>query len=274
MSKNVNVNGTAYSGISTVELNTTDGGTAQFRDVDELAGGGVTSWNDLTDKPFYSEYGELVEVLPECQPEYDEVEGMFSVFEGPSINVGETYVIKWNGVDYTCVGVDLSAMQEGCVGLGDLSMFEFDGNGEPFTFICLEGGMMILPLDGTTELTLSILGQEEIIHKIPNKYVDAITYYNIPFTAENIGSVSNRWTIDKYYSNVIKELAKPNVLVRGVCTLDGVKTLIFNVTSYDEEAIWLTHQTVESGTHLAIYSLVMYSGDSATFKVNKIALAQ
>ncbi len=36
MSKNVTVNGTNYTGVSTVKLNTTDGGTATFKDTDEI----------------------------------------------------------------------------------------------------------------------------------------------------------------------------------------------------------------------------------------------
>ena len=36
MSKNVNVNGVDYSGVSQVQLNTADGGTALFKDVDEI----------------------------------------------------------------------------------------------------------------------------------------------------------------------------------------------------------------------------------------------
>lgn len=42
MSKNIKLNNTNYTGISTVQLPTTDGGTATFQDVDEIAtsGGG------------------------------------------------------------------------------------------------------------------------------------------------------------------------------------------------------------------------------------------
>lgn len=36
MSKNVNVNGKSYTGVSQIQLVTTDGGTALFKDVDEI----------------------------------------------------------------------------------------------------------------------------------------------------------------------------------------------------------------------------------------------
>jgi hypothetical protein len=43
MSKNVTVNGKVYSGVSQIQLNTTDGVTALFQDMDEISatGGGV-----------------------------------------------------------------------------------------------------------------------------------------------------------------------------------------------------------------------------------------
>lgn len=41
-------------------------------------GGGVTSWNDLTDKPFYKEEGGKVDILPESTPISIE-DGMFAI---------------------------------------------------------------------------------------------------------------------------------------------------------------------------------------------------
>lgn len=43
MSKNVTVNGVDYTGVSQVQLPTTDGATALFKDVDEITEGGGTS---------------------------------------------------------------------------------------------------------------------------------------------------------------------------------------------------------------------------------------
>lgn len=50
MSKNIKLNNKAYNGISTVELPTTDGATATFKDVDEIqeGGGGYSESNSVT----------------------------------------------------------------------------------------------------------------------------------------------------------------------------------------------------------------------------------
>lgn len=44
MSKDVTVNGVDYTGVSQVQLPTTAGGTALFKDVDEITEGGVSIW--------------------------------------------------------------------------------------------------------------------------------------------------------------------------------------------------------------------------------------
>lgn len=44
MSKNVTVNGVNYTGVSQVQLPTTDGATALFKDVDEITEGGASIW--------------------------------------------------------------------------------------------------------------------------------------------------------------------------------------------------------------------------------------
>lgn len=44
MSKNVTVNGVDYTGVSQVQLPTTAGGTALFKDVDEITEGGASIW--------------------------------------------------------------------------------------------------------------------------------------------------------------------------------------------------------------------------------------
>lgn len=44
MSKNVTVGGNHFQGVSQVQLTTVSGGTALFRDVDEITGGDMPSW--------------------------------------------------------------------------------------------------------------------------------------------------------------------------------------------------------------------------------------
>lgn len=46
--------------------------------------------------------------------------------------VGDTYIVKWDGVEYTCTVQDASAVEAGAVAMGDMSSYGGTGNGEPF----------------------------------------------------------------------------------------------------------------------------------------------
>ena len=124
--------------------------------------------------------GARVDILPECQPPYDEEdEGAFFIENAPALLVGETYTINWNGAEYVCVGQDMSAMTPGCVAFGNLSIFGIPGNGEPFALAFVpndydaeQNAIMILPTDGTTELTISIYQDGATIQKLDNRCLD------------------------------------------------------------------------------------------------------
>lgn len=142
------------------------GQTIRVKAVD--AKGIPTEWEavDYQEKICGSEAG-MVEVLPECTPTYtDEI----FVLDDISLVAGETYVVNWNGVEYTCVAQDLSAIAPGMVAIGNLAEFGGTGNGEPFA-ILRENAWIALPFDGATEVTLAIYTEGETIQTIPPKYL-------------------------------------------------------------------------------------------------------
>lgn len=127
----------------------------------------------------YGEYTTVKEVLAECQPEMDD-EGAFVIESGaPVLTAGETYIVDWNGTEYTCAAQDLSAMQPGLCLLGNGANLGFAGNGEPFAII---GGtndegitsLQMMPFDGSTTLTISIRQEVTEVEKISGKYVEGM----------------------------------------------------------------------------------------------------
>lgn len=48
------------------------------------------------------------------------------------LEIGKKYVVTWDGTDYTCEGIDLSAMMEGAVAIGNLAFVGGPDTGEPF----------------------------------------------------------------------------------------------------------------------------------------------
>ena len=123
----------------------------------------------------------MVEVLPECQPFYNGG-GEYFITVTPTLVIGETYTVNWNGTKYECVGQDMSALMDGAVGLGNLSDFGGTGNGEPFALGAIQGeGTLFLSFNSTTELTVSIKQGGVEIRKLDSRCLpdNAVTVENI-----------------------------------------------------------------------------------------------
>lgn len=142
-------------------------------------GGGVSSWNDLTDKPFGTEIGEVA-ILPETAIEFDPESGEGAIADVLPVVTGNTYTVYWNGTEYTCVagifemeGVPLAA-------IGNLGAMTGEGaTDEPFVLIALPAeiaaqigvGCGVYAIDGSTSATVSITEQGETVKKIDAKYM-------------------------------------------------------------------------------------------------------
>lgn len=157
-------------------------------DVSFVGGSGQSDWNaaegdpgHIRNRPFYAD-PILHTVLAQTQPVYNDQDGMFYVAEAFSLVPGEEYMVHWNGADYRCTAMEIainSFFSAVCVGdIGALNGVPVTG--EPFGIACLspemadlQGGAygMVVPMDGCTELTLSISGITETIVPIPKKYL-------------------------------------------------------------------------------------------------------
>lgn len=126
----------------------------------------------ILNRTHWAENGGMVEILPDTTIEYIEGDGHFAYIPSLVLEVGKTYIVKWNGTEYTCVGQDASAFMEteGAVALGDLSAAGLNGNGEPFALLWGEGVVMA-ETDTTDPITISIKTEGEIVHKLDPKYL-------------------------------------------------------------------------------------------------------
>lgn len=139
------------------------------KEVDE--NGNPTAW-EAVDRTHWVEQGEMVEILPETTLTVDD-DGIAQAAPTGEMVPGETYIINWNGTEYECTTV----MGEGYM-FGNLGATEA---GEPFMgafgpegFI-EEGSPAIIafiPIDGSTEFTVSVYKRSETVHKLDNKYLD------------------------------------------------------------------------------------------------------
>ncbi len=159
----------------------------------KMAGGGVSSWNDIPDKPEGLPYVEKVygEILPETTIEIDPNEGG-GMLEGivPSV-IGNRYTVTWNGVDYECVCVDtgVPAYAHGLLGNG--VMMGGEDTGEPFAIASVpESGVTIFAcFDGSTSAVLSVNGEIDIVHPIDSRCLPGGDAGSFDLTALGLGEV-------------------------------------------------------------------------------------
>lgn len=125
----------------------------------KFVGGGVSSWNDLPDRPF-----DIVELMPETQFVYNQNLGYFVAQTDLEFEVGRTYIVGWNGVEYT-VAVKTAVFNNLVVYyMGNDAFIGGEDNGLPFVVLRVlympdfKGGIAAVPLDGSTSISVKISG--------------------------------------------------------------------------------------------------------------------
>lgn len=153
-----------------------DGGNIRRAPMSQLiTGGGVSSWNDLTDKPFSS---EMEMQLTEQTIEFIESGSVgIAQLSGVLLDTdGQTCVVTFDGTQYICETVlDGDAAVCGNINamMGDWS------DGVPFIIVCMNGTcMMAIESAGTHIVSISV----EKVTKIPIKYIPVTTTPSPCFT--------------------------------------------------------------------------------------------
>ena len=152
----------------------------------EISGGGVSSWNDLTDKPFYEEYGRITLV-----------EGVFKnwdVYERiVSLDIGTKYIIEYDGVEYNSVAF----LYYDIVTIGAAT---FEGEGDfsqyPFSMQIVDDGYVFLSFGDDKTHSVRVMLDTEIVKPIDTKYMPKPTIITVQ------GYSSNELTADKTYREI------------------------------------------------------------------------
>lgn len=128
--------------------------------------GDMSSWNDLTDKPFGESDNAVL--LPKTPFAYNSYYGMPMIDGRLELSIGETYTVNWNGVDYACESFEGAFNGMPLVCLGNPVALGGTNNGLPFAVGCLDGAIAAIPLDGSTSVTVGITGYGVV--PMPAKY--------------------------------------------------------------------------------------------------------
>lgn len=162
----------------------------------------VKSYNDLDDKPFYSEQGE-VDILPKADYTFalmDETMGLYGNQQSFKLIGNEEYIVEYDGNTYNCLATDLSDETYSLIIIGNLSIMDssLENTGEPFiiqsnyTNEAIEGGIATKETD--TVHNIRIYQSREVIKHLDSKFIKDMYYteggkyilfkeQNVPFVA-------------------------------------------------------------------------------------------
>ena len=103
-----------------------------------------------------------------------------------TLQIGEMYTVTWDNVTYKCIAQDLSAMQEGSIGLGNLSNFGGSGNNEPFIIGWSSSGVTYMSytndishrIEIKKEPALNNITADTVVYAA---FTESIRYYTVRF---------------------------------------------------------------------------------------------
>ena len=182
----------ADGGTNVVTVTLTDGSKSTFsvkngsKGSSGSGGGGVTSWNDLEDKPF-GKKKEFCVLFPETTLSVDADMGGAPLGAEVELAAGESYTVTWNGTPYTVVAMEM----EGAVVLGNIgAMTGGESTGEPFVIMYSPDAFgsppygMVMPLDGSEAPVVKIEGVGTIVDKLDPIYLSMNNSYILNGEAE------------------------------------------------------------------------------------------
>lgn len=186
----------------------------------------------LAVKRALQELGVSVESVPQMLGEAQQMylfKGLTTVAkmegEGWLFECGRTYIVNWNGVDYTCKAESHTDNGTLFIAVGDMSVYETGEMGKtPFLFIENESEAVIMDIaaalaEESVNPTYSISILTETIHPIDRKYLPGACLPVVELSEETVAAAS---ASPDTFVNVTEDeatafLAAKNDLVPCVC---------------------------------------------------------
>lgn len=234
----------------------------------ECVDAGVSSWNGLTDKPFYEESSEVTildNVVIDCSslPHYEIADFPYEFTEG------NTYTVTVNGTEYSCVAYALTAPDGSTTQvIGNATLVDMTGgNNEPFFFDVLEN-YLYAAFSATGTYTVTITTIANNVHKIDSKFVPSEcfivhlsvnngklsadkTYAEISEASVSGKVISLEWSVDgEYYSYQLTFVNAGFAVFSSACASDvGIDIEIVAISSDNE--VQFDHKSIKSATAVA-----------------------
>ena len=195
--------------------------------------GGVTSWNDLTDKPFDTVEKEDY-IIPETTVAMTEGQGLLMSPPAAAWAGSRAYTVNWNGTDYNCTSIEME--DAGITGyiLGNMAILDGEDTGEPFLIMGFNepndgmGGCYAVCADmtGAESATFSVHGMGQFVETLPEKYLPkTVRALEVPIVA-NVVDNELVYTCDVPF-NVIKSAFTEGIDLKACVRFNGIKSGYF-----------------------------------------------
>lgn len=176
-------------------------------------GGGVSSWNDLTDKPFYKTT-EKIEVGSQTVT-FADMDGMYIGVMPASVNtlpdVGGIVSVNWGGQKFNCPVLD-SMNGMALAGNGALAGMG-DDNGIPFAMMmALEHGIQFMTAESGTSRAISVEYEAVIYHTLDNRYLNTDQ-----LKRETPTYAYAKWDIGATTEEEVKSFLRANMKYKALC---------------------------------------------------------
>lgn len=140
----------------------------------------VKSFNDLEDKPFYTEGNKYILFEEQDVPFVAMSEGGlqgYGYIQSPSIDIDGNLdcFVEWYGITYRCTPmVDSDTEESKEIYVGNLGFLGGDDTGEPFLILDnLQMTVFATIAEGTHKVC--VYQSDEVVHQLDPKYVNAFT---------------------------------------------------------------------------------------------------
>lgn len=186
--------------------------------------GGVSSWNDLTDKPFYKEQ----ETILDGTFEFVGTNGLYigQIKDGNfNLENGKSYTVIWDGEAYQCVATTI----EGATAIGNLGIVGQADTGEPFYVVTIGENRVFGTLDTAATHTIKVC--TETIHTIDPEFLPAKGTFvvNLFHSYEN-----GTWTSDKTAEEIVKAVRQGEAVQCVETNDDGIHGAIWQLQSVND----------------------------------------
>ena len=243
------------------------------------------SWNNLNDKPFEAEFGEI-KLYPTTTIAFER--GSIQLPDIIEIEEGKEYIITYDGVKYKCISKHVTYEGMGGCVLGnykpllDSMGIENDAvaTSEPFAMAIIDKGAAMLAGFGmlifadptnteppeTEEHIMSIGYEGEIVHHLDSKFIKDMyytEYSRIELLSETVLDLNNDDNMRFLPNIILIDGNKYEVVWNGVSYIHEAKTVHFN--QYNETYIMLGNIGALDDTGNTGEPFVVFGDENITF---------